>query len=717
MQAFANRTTVIEVPLMRPSLLNSLFVPLTSLDGVGPKVAELIEKVVAADLADRHARAGDLVFTLPHSVIDRRNRPGIAFAAEGAIVTLDLRVDRHQPPPRGNRSVPYRVYAHDDTGEIGLTFFHAKPGWLENALPVGGNVVVSGRMEWFNGRPTMVHPDHIARAGQDAGLPLVEPVYPLTAGLSSKVLRRAIDQSLARVPALPEWLDPELMRSQTFPAFDTSLQRLHNPANPIDVSPESAAWRRLAYDEFLAGQISLALVRARTRRLSGRPLRGDGRIVECVRGALPYSLTPSQEQALAEINADLASPDRMLRLLQGDVGSGKTVVALLAMARAAEAGGQAALMAPTEILARQHFATIAPLAARSGLVAAILTGREKGRERADILAGLENGSTNIVIGTHALFQEPVTYRDLVLAIVDEQHRFGVHQRLAITAKGDAPDMLVMTATPIPRTLVLTAFGDMDVSRLTEKPAGRRAIRTVILPLDRLDELVGRMRDAILQGQKIYWICPLVEESDEIKLMAAEDRHAMLAPIFGGAVGLVHGRMKGAQKDEAMRAFKAGETRILVATTVIEVGVDVPDATIIVIEHAERFGLAQLHQLRGRVGRSDKASTCILLYKAPLGETAKRRLSIMRETDDGFRISEEDLKLRGEGELLGTRQSGTPGFQVARIEFHADLLETARDDARLLLARDPELQSDRGAAARLLLYLFGRDDAIRLLRAG
>ena len=702
---------------MRPSLLDPLFVPLTSLEGVGPKVADMIEKVVPADLTDRRGRAGDLLFTLPHSIIDRRNRPGIAFSPAGAIVTLDLRVDRHQPPPRGNRSVPYRVYAHDDTGEIGLTFFHAHAAYLEKAMPVGENIVVSGRMEWFNGRPTMVHPDHIALAGQTDGLPLLEPVYPLTAGLSSKVLRRAIGQALSRLPQLPEWLDADIKRRQTFPLFDEALQRLHNPTDPIDVSPENPAWRRLAYDELLAGQISLALVRARTRRLSGRPLKGDGRIVEHLRAALPYSLTRSQEQALAEINADLANSDRMLRLLQGDVGSGKTVVALLAMARAVEAGGQAALMAPTEILARQHFATITPLAARARLTTAILTGREKGRERAEILAGLESGAINIVVGTHALFQEPVTYRDLVLAIVDEQHRFGVHQRLAITAKGDAPDMLVMTATPIPRTLVLTAFGDMDVSRLTEKPAGRQPIRTVTLPLDRLDELIGRMRDAIADGQKIYWICPLVEESEEIKLMSAEDRHAMLQSIFDDPVGLVHGRMKGAEKDEAMRAFKAGETRILVATTVIEVGVDVPDATIIVIEHAERFGLAQLHQLRGRVGRGDKPSSCVLLYKDPLGETAKRRLSVMRETEDGFLISEEDLKLRGEGEVLGTRQSGTPGFQVARIEFHADLLETARDDARLLLSRDPELQTERGAAIRLLLYLFGRDEAVRLLRAG
>ncbi|WP_027052026.1 ATP-dependent DNA helicase RecG [Mesorhizobium erdmanii] len=702
---------------MRPSILDPLFVPITSLAGVGPKVGALIEKVVTADLGDRAARAGDLLFVLPHTVIDRRSRPGIAGAAEGQIVTLDLRIDRHQPPPRGNRAVPYRVYAHDDTGEIGLTFFHAHAAYLEKAMPVGEHVVVSGRMEWFNGRPTMVHPDHIALASEAENLPLVEPVYPLTAGLSGKVLRRAIGQALARLPELPEWQDAAFMRRHTFPTFADALTRIHNPADPIDVSIDGAAWRRLAYDELLAGQVSLALVRSKVRRLSGRPLVGDGRIVERLRAALPYSLTASQEFALAEINADLADPERMLRLLQGDVGSGKTVVALLAMARAVEAGGQAALMAPTEILARQHLATIAPLAAKVGLRVAILTGREKGRERTDTLAGLANGEIDIVVGTHALFQETVTFHDLVLAVIDEQHRFGVHQRLAITAKGDAPDMLVMTATPIPRTLVLTAFGDMDVSKLTEKPAGRQPIRTVTLPLERLDELVARMEDAVAGGQKIYWICPLVEESEEIKLMSAEDRFASLKPLFGDQIGLVHGRMKGAEKDQAMRAFKQGETRILIATTVIEVGVDVPDATVMVIEHAERFGLAQLHQLRGRVGRGDKPSSCVLLYKDPLGETAKRRLSVMRETEDGFLIAEEDLKLRGEGELLGTRQSGTPGFQVARIEAHADLLEAARDDARLILSRDPELQSDRGEALRLLLYLFGRDEAVRLLRAG
>jgi ATP-dependent DNA helicase RecG len=702
---------------MRPSLLDPLFAAATTIDGIGPKVAALLANVVPSDTTGREVRVGDLLFCLPHSLIDRRGRYEITTAPDGAIVTLTVRVDRHQPSPRGRSNVPYRVFAHDETGELGLTFFHAKQAWLEKLLPVGETVLVSGRMEWFNGRPSMVHPDHVVPIEKADELPLVEPVYPLTAGLAAKVLRRAVHAAIGMLPDLPEWLDAELMRRQSFPSLRMALHRIHNPQDSLDIDPGGAAWRRLAYDELLAGQLALALVRAKLRRSTGRPLTGDGAVEARIRAALPYSLTRSQEQALAEIHADLASPERMLRLLQGDVGSGKTIVALLAMARAAEAGGQAALLAPTEILSRQHFATIAPLCEKAGLRVAILTGRDKGRDRADRLAAIEAGEVDIVVGTHAIFQESVVFRDLALAIVDEQHRFGVHQRLALSAKGAMPDMLVMTATPIPRTLVLTAFGDMDVSRLLEKPAGRKPINTVTLPLERLSDLVQRMRAAVDDGQKIYWICPLVEESEEVGLMSAEERFAALQPVFGASIGLIHGRMSGPAKDEAMQAFKSGDTRILVGTTVIEVGVDVPDATIIVIEHAERFGLAQLHQLRGRVGRGDKASSCVLLYKDPLGETAKKRLSVMRETEDGFRISEEDLKLRGEGELLGTRQSGTPGFRVARLEHHADLLDIARDDARLMLERDPQLQSERGEALRMLLYLLGRDDAVRLLRAG
>ncbi|MBR7651803.1 ATP-dependent DNA helicase RecG [Brucella oryzae] len=702
---------------MRPSMLDPFFASVRSLSGIGPKVAGLLGKLLGTDVPGAEPKVGQLLFLPPNSVIDRRNRPGIALAQEGTIVTLEVTVDQHQPAPPGRSNVPHRVFAHDDTGEIALTFFHAQLPWLQKMLPEGETVIVSGKVEWFNGRASMVHPDYIASLEDAANLPMVEPVYPLTAGLSPKTLARAVKEALSRVPLLPEWIAPPLLARERFTSFQQSLTTLHLPEDPSDITLESISRRRLAYDEFLAGQLTLALVRAKTRRLSGRSLEGTGRIVAEIMRHLPYRLTKGQDQAVREIITDLKSSERMLRLLQGDVGSGKTVVGLLSMAHAAESGGQSALMAPTEVLARQHFATIAPLAEKAGLKAALLTGREKGRDRNAVLEGLKSGEVDIVIGTHALFQEKVQYHDLVLVIIDEQHRFGVHQRLMLTAKGSAPDMLVMTATPIPRTLVLTAFGDMDVSKLTEKPAGRQPITTAIVPMERMGELVERIRKAVGEGQKIYWICPLVEESEVVELTSAEERFESLKPVFGERIGLIHGRMNGVEKDEAMRAFKQGETRVLVATTVIEVGVDVPDATIIVIEHAERFGLSQLHQLRGRVGRGDRPSTCLLLYKGPLGEIAQARLKVMRETEDGFRIAEEDLKLRGEGELLGTRQSGTPGFRLASIEAHGDLLEIARKDARYILTSDPDLESERGQALRVLLYLFGRDEAIRLLRAG
>jgi ATP-dependent DNA helicase RecG len=693
---------------MRPQALFPLFAPVTTLPGIGPRLGPLVERLAGP-------RIVDLLWHLPSGLIDRRYAPKIAEAKEGVIATLTLWIDGHLPA--GNPRLPYRVRCRDETGFMFLVFFHARADYLQKALPVGEQRVVSGRLERFRDQLQITHPDHIGTLEELASLKGVEPVYPLTTGLTLKVLGKAVRAAVARAPSLPEWIDAAYLKRNAWPAWRAALDLAHAPEDEAALAPSSPARQRLAYDELLANQLAVALVRAYQKRLAGRPIAGDGRLRQKALAALPFALTASQRQAVGDILADMAGDTRMLRLVQGDVGSGKTVVAFLAMLNAVEAGAQAALMAPTEILARQHFATIAPLAQAAGLRVALLTGRDKGKPRQVVLEGLADGSIQAAIGTHALFQEEVAFKDLAIAVVDEQHRFGVHQRLLLASKGRAIDMLVMTATPIPRSLMLAAYGDMDVSRLTEKPAGRKPIDTRTVPLERFEEVIAGLRRAVAAGAKIYWVCPLVEESEAVDLAAASERHAQLAALFPRKVGLVHGRLKGAEKDRAMGEFAHGPLQILVATTVIEVGVDVPEATVMVIEHAERFGLAQLHQLRGRIGRGDKPSTCLLLYAAPLGAAAKARLAIMRESDDGFRIAEEDFRLRGPGELLGTRQSGLPAFRLADLAAHGELLAAARDDARLALERDPDLKSARGEALRTLLYLFERDMAVRYLRSG
>jgi ATP-dependent DNA helicase RecG len=699
---------------MRPPVLNPLFASLTSLPGVGPRLEKLY-----ARLLDREApRVIDLLFHMPSGTIDRRARPKLNAVQDGQLVTVAVRVEEHRPAPRHRPRAPYRVITSDDTGiTLTLTYFNARPDYLEKLLPPGATRYVSGTAEFYDGMLEMVHPDRVVDEKGFAELPLVEPTYPLTEGLSLGNVRRAMDGALQRLPALPEWQDEAWASRERFPPFPDALRGLHRPHEPHDVVPDTPAWTRIAYDELLAGQLALALMRAHLRRQAGRGSASEGRLRARIMKALPYALTHSQQKAVDDIVTDLARPQRMLRLLQGDVGSGKTVVALIAAAAVIEAGRQAAFMAPTEILARQHLKTIAPLAEAANIRVAILTGRERGPARKEILDRLTLGDIDLVLGTHALFQEDVAFHDLALAVVDEQHRFGVHQRLALTQKGQAVDVLVLTATPIPRTLVLTFFGDMEVSELREKPPGRQPVDTRTIPLARLEEVEEAVGRALAAGNRAYWVCPLVEESEKSDLAAAQERYEELRKRFGDKVALVHGRMKGADKDAAMARFASGESTLLVATTVIEVGLDVPEATVMVIEQAERFGLAQLHQLRGRVGRGSGHSTCLLLYKSPLGETAKARLAILRETEDGFRIAEEDLRLRGEGDLLGTRQSGMPGFRVARLEVHGKYLGAARDDAALVLSRDASLESERGKALRHLLYLFGKDEAIKLIRAG
>ncbi|MGE0423364.1 MAG: ATP-dependent DNA helicase RecG [Reyranellaceae bacterium] len=693
---------------MRPTLLNPLFAGPTSLPGIGEKLGRLVEKLVGPHVVD-------LLWHLPQGLIDRRHSPSIAEARAGEVATLTVTVSDHQAP-RGRRQ-PYRVWCHDDSGTLSLVFFHGHSEYIQKLLPPGEQRIVSGRVEMYQGLPQITHPDHVVPLAEREKVMRVEPVYGLTAGLTARPLQKALEAALEKAPEMPEWLDPAWKQRNAWPDWKGALLQAHHPDSEADLEPTTAARRRLAYDELLASQLAISLVREQQREVPGRSIRGDGRLRDKVLAALPYRLTSSQIMAGAEIAGDMAATSRMVRMLQGDVGSGKTVVAFLAMLTAVEAGCQAALMAPTEILARQHYATMAPLAKLAGVELTLLTGRDTARRKAQIYEDLANGSIQLIVGTHALVQEDVAFADLALAVIDEQHRFGVHQRLTLSSKGEAVDMLVMSATPIPRTLMLAVYGDLDVSRLTEKPAGRKPIDTRTLPLDRLDEVVAAVGRRIAAGGRVYWVCPLVEESEVVDLAAAEDRFATLVSRFGDKVAMVHGQMKAAERDKAMAAFSSGEAQLLVATTVIEVGVDVPAATVMVIEHAERFGLAQLHQLRGRVGRGEEASSCLLLYGAPLSENARARLAIMRETEDGFRIAEEDLRLRGGGEILGTRQSGLPEMRLANLTLHGELLQAARDDARLIIERDATLATPRGQALRTLLYLFERDAAVRTLRSG
>ena len=694
---------------MRPAILNPLFADITALTGVGPKIAALISRAAGSQIVD-------LLLTPPVGLVDRSFQPTIAEAPFGQILTLKVTVERHEAPPKGRR-LPYKVICSDETGFITLVYFHARADYLVKTLPEGAVRIVSGKLEDFNGGRQMTHPDYVADPEKPGDMPLYEPVYPLTAGLSAAVMRKSIMQSVARSPTLAEWQEEHWIKAQGWPDWNAAIKTLHTPHSTQELSPLTPPRMRLAYDELLSNQLALLLIRKARIKTKGRAIKGDGKLRAKAKAALPFELTGAQKDALKDVFDDMQSSERMVRLLQGDVGSGKTIVAFFAMLAAVESGAQAALMAPTEILARQHMESLADLAIATGLRREILTGRDKGSARNAKLDALQHGDIDILIGTHALFQEGVDFKDLALVVIDEQHRFGVRQRIALTQKGPKPDLLVMTATPIPRTLSLTAYGDMDHSRIMEKPPGRKPVDTRTIPMNRIDEIIAGLTRAAAQGEQAYWVCPLVEESDIIDLTAVEERFETLKEVFGDRVGIVHGRMSGPEKDAVMERFYKGDLSVLIATTVIEVGVNAPNATIMIIEHAERFGLAQLHQLRGRVGRGEKKSSCILLYKAPLGETAKARLQVLRETEDGFVIAEEDLRLRGAGDVLGAAQSGFPRFQLADLAVHGELLAAARDDAKLIIERDAALASPRGAALRTLLYLFKRDDAVKLLSAG
>lgn len=694
---------------MRPSILNFLFNDVSSLSGIGPKFAKLIKK-----LAGPHI--GDVLWHLPSGVNYRGLVKSFDSFVPGQMGTFCMEVAEHVIP--SSRRVPYRVLGMCGAQPIELVFFNYHKQYVAEALPIGSLRWISGKIELNYGKIQVMHPDYIT-ADLDK-IPEYETVYPLTAGLSGKIIAKAVHQALPRVPQLPEWLDGPFMKQEGFHSWRDSLVKAHSPKTREDLSPLHPARRRLAYDELLANQLALLLSRQKMKRKRGFKIDGDGHLTNTLLKQLPYELTGAQIRAIGEIKNDAMSEYKMLRLLQGDVGAGKTIVALFAMLNAVETRCQAVLMAPTDILARQHLATFKRFCDPLGVRVELLTGREKGKKRNDLLEDIKNGNINILIGTHAVFVEDVLYQKLGLVVIDEQHKFGVAQRLALTDKQKGVDLLVMTATPIPRTLALTSYGDMDMSVLDEKPVGRKPIDTRVLPVSKLDEVVQKIYDVTTYGSKktqAYWVCPLVEESEKSDLMAVEKRYEELKNIFGNKVGLVHGKMKGMQKDAVMAEFAAGNLSVLVSTTVIEVGVDVKAATLMVIEHAERFGLAQLHQLRGRIGRGSEQSVCLLLYAGHLSDTGKARLKIMRETENGFLIAEEDLKLRGAGEVLGSKQSGFQEFHLADLSVHGDLLLTASQDAKMILNMDADLTTSRGQALKNLLYLFQKDQAILTLKSG
>ena len=693
---------------MRPSILYPVFSPIDALKGIGVKYGKLIKNLCGEKIVD-------VIFHLPINLVDRTYMPPLKNAQDGKIWTGVVTITEHQKP--ATKKHPYRIYCTDGTTEMVLVFFKVYEDSLAKNYPIGEKRAISGKIEYFNGMWQMSHPDYVAPATSLSQIARLEPVYPLTAGVTNKMVIKLVEDAMHRMPVFPEWLSPYSLQTLEYISFNEALKRVHHPKNAADLLPSSTARRRLAYDEILSNQLALAFIRQKVKQQKGRAFKGDNTLYQKVLETLPFELTEAQKKALAEISADQNEPYKMLRLLQGDVGSGKTVVALLSMLKVIEEGAQAALMAPTEILAKQHYESITELCAGTDIKIGLLTGKLRPKEKREIYAKLAAGEINILIGTHALFTDSVIFKDLGYVVIDEQHRFGVNQRLSLSAKGEMCDVLVMTATPIPRSLLLTAYGDMDYSKIGELPKGRKPTQTAIINVNKMPEVISSLRRKLEQGTRAYWVCPLVEESEKSDLAAATERYEMLKKEFGDSVGLVHGKMKEAEKDAVMEEFKQGKKTLLIATTVIEVGVNVPEATVMIIEHAERFGLAQLHQLRGRIKRGYEAGSCLLMYSYPLSTEARERLNIMKQTEDGFYIAEKDLELRGGGEILGTRQSGFTQFKLADMTCHTDLLIKARDDVREILKTDAKLETPRGQALKVLLYLFEQNEAVKTYLAG
>ena len=679
---------------MRDPILFPFYNDLSSLPGVGPKLRPALARLVGGETWL------DLIFHLPTSWIDRRNRATIDEVQVGEIATITGTVDKID---HARMKFPARIRLRDDTGFITLAYFHANRQWLEKTFEIGKTVIASGKIGDFQGGRQIVHPDHVLSPDKDDELPEVESVYPMTANITPRQIRKFMSAALDGTPDLDEWIDPHLMKRNNWPSFKQALLRLHQP-KVYDPDGFETARQRLAYDEALAREMAMGQARLARERRHSRPIPRAVGVEKQIVDALPFRPTRAQMDAYKDVATDMGRPIPMRRMIQGDVGSGKTLVAALAAAQVSADGGITAFMSPTEILARQQAEAIGRFLAPVGIRVAALTGRDKGAAREAILNDVRAGKIQVLSGTQALYQSDVDLPELSLVVIDEQHRFGVADRLKLTAKGASPHMLVMSATPIPRTMALAVHGDLDISVIGEKPANRQEVVTAAVPDTRIDDVIQAVSRAVDRGERAFWICPAVDSEDAGDASAIQ-RRDVLAGYVNAPVELVHGRMPAQDRDAALEKLRTGEAPILVATTVIEVGVDVPEATIMVIEHAEKFGLAQLHQLRGRVGRGEKASSCLLLYQSPLTESGKERLDTLRKTTDGFEIAEADFRLRGPGDLLGLRQSGLPAFRVLELARDANLIETARTDAKSVLMADPTLVGPRGVAVRRARDLF------------
>lgn len=693
---------------MRSEILNPLFCSIDTLKGVGSRYLKSVSNLIGG------SKIIDLLWHLPYNIIDRTYSCPLKDVVSGRIWTGVVNVSKHLEPK--TKKQPYRVICEDETGDITLNFFKYYKDSLKKQLPINEKKLISGKTEWFNGQLQMNHPDYIANINLQSTIKGIEPVYPLSAGVTNKMMLSLTSQALSKIPVLPEWLDEYFLKEKNWPSFKEALYQAHRPKGTLELDFNAPARQRLAYDELLANQLTLSFARLYHKKKQGRSIKGDGHLRQKLIENLDFKLTDAQKKVIEEILNDQASEYQGLRLVQGDVGCGKTVVAMMAMLNAIEVGLQAAMMAPTEILAKQHFETFSVLADVLGVKIELLTSKIKTKKRVEILEKLKSGAIDILIGTHALFTDNVIFKDLGFVVIDEQHRFGVTQRLKLSLKGYKPDVVVMTATPIPRTVVLTRFGDMDYSKIDQLPPGRKPVETSVMPISKISEVVKALKRKIKTGQRAYWVCPLIVESEKSDLAAALARFDDLKKTFGNQVGLVHGKMKENEKDKVMEKFKTGQIKVLVATTVIEVGVNIKEATLMIVEQAERFGLAQIHQLRGRIKRGFDVGFCVLLYGNKLSKTAHERLKILKESEDGFFLAEKDLDLRGGGEILGTKQSGFEEFKIANMEVHKDLLLTAHKDAEMILNLDSELKTQRGKALRTLLYLFEQDAAFLTYKA-